>query len=184
MRSDLQNDIEEACQKLKIPAADFSLLPFTTNWRQLEEHIYKAFCRIEGQGRPCWLWKRYKSEWFGLALEDYPDYILDQLVPISENVWFMAYDGDNFFFYEGKVKPIQQVLSECSPDEYYLINKKFEWLLSVNHHDYLTGTGTFIIHQLKVFAQRSPEMLTTAYPFLCRKRKTPISVVNWYPSHF
>lgn len=164
MRSDLQNDIEEACQKLGIPAADFGPLPFTTNWHQLEERIYKAFCRIEGQGRPCWLWERYKGEWFGLALKDYPDYILDQLVPIAEVVWFMVYDGDDFYFYHGRVNAIQQILLECSPDEYYLINKKYNWLLSVNHHDSLTGTGEFIIQQLKSFAQRSPELLTTAYP--------------------
>jgi hypothetical protein len=164
MRSNLQNDIDEACQKLRIPAADFSPLPFTTNWHQLEERIYQAFCNIAGKGRPRWLWEKYKNEWYGLSLKDYPDNILDQLVPNSETVWFMAYDGDNFFFYQGKVKAIQQVLFECSPDEYYLINKKYEWLLNVNHHDYLTGTGAFIIHQLKSFAQRSPEMLIAAYP--------------------
>jgi hypothetical protein len=76
----------------------------------------------------------------------------------------MAYDGDNFIFYQGKVEAIQQILLECSPDEYYLINKKYEWLLSVNHHDSLTGTGEFIINQLREFAQRSPELLTAAYP--------------------
>jgi hypothetical protein len=48
--------------------------------------------------------------------------------------------------------------------ECYLINKKYEWLLSVNHHDNLTGTGAFIIGQLKSVAQRSPEMLIAAYP--------------------
>lgn len=164
MRSDLLNDIEEIRQKLGISAADFSPLPFTTNWHQLEERIYKAFCKIEGQSRPRWLWERYKNEWYGLSLKDYPDYILDQLVPASETVWFMAYDGDDFFFYQGKVKAIQKILLECSPDEYYLINKKYEWLLSVNHHDSLTGTGVFIIHQLKSLAQHSPELLTAAYP--------------------
>lgn len=164
MRSDLHNDIEEARQKLAIPTPDFNPLPFTTNWHQLEERIYKAFCKIAGKERPRWLWERYKNEWYGLSLKDYSDDILDQLVPTSETVWFMAYDGDSFFFYEGKVEAIQHILLECSPDEYYLINKKYKWLLSVNHHDSLTGTGEFIINQLKAFAQRSPEFLTAAYP--------------------
>jgi hypothetical protein len=164
MWSELRQDIEEARRDLRIPTGDFSPMPHTTNWHQLEEHIYKAFCKIKGQGRPCWLWENYKNEWYGLALEDYPDYILDQLVPTNEIVWFMAYDGDNFIFYQGKVKAIQQILLECSPDEYYLINKKYEWLLSVNHHDSLTGTGDFIINQLKSFEQRSPELLIAAYP--------------------
>jgi hypothetical protein len=164
MWSDLRQDIEQARKEYNIPEADFSPLPHTTDWHRLEERIYSNFCRIEGKGRPRWLWERYRNEWYGLALEDYPDYILNQLIPAAEIVWFMAYDGDDFLFYQGKVSAIQQVLSECSPDEYYLINKKYEWLLSVNHHDSLTGTGTFIINQLKAFAQRSPELVTAAYP--------------------
>jgi hypothetical protein len=56
-----------------------------------------------------------------------------------------------------------KVKSELA-DEYYLINKKYEWLLSVNYHDSLTGTGEFIISQLKAVAQRSPELLISAYP--------------------
>jgi hypothetical protein len=76
----------------------------------------------------------------------------------------MAYNGNDFLFYQGNVKSIQLILLECSPDEYYLINKKYKWLLSVNHHDSLSGTGAFIINQLKSFAQRLPEMLIAAYP--------------------
>ena len=164
MWSDLRKDVEEARRVFCIPEADFSPLPFTTNWHQLEERIYQTFCKIAAGDRPKWLWERYKSEWIGLALKEYQDYILDQLVPTTETVWFMVYDGDDFLFYQGKVKAIQQVLLESSPDEYYLINKKYEWLLSVNHHDNLTGTGAFITGQLKSLAQRSPKMLTLIYP--------------------
>ncbi|RZK30268.1 MAG: hypothetical protein EOO63_07180 [Hymenobacter sp.] len=164
MWSELRKDIEAACNELHISKTNFRPLPHTTDWHQLEERIYSAFCKIEGNGRPCWLWDSYRSEWMGLWLKDYPDNILNQLVPTTETVWFMTYDGDSFLFYEGKIEAIQQILLECSPDEYYLINKKYEWLLGVNHHDSLTGTGEFIISQLKAFAQRSPELLTATYP--------------------
>jgi len=164
MWSELRQDIEVACKALRIPKTDFSPLPHTTDWHRLKERIYSAFCKIEGRGRPSWLWERYKNEWYGLHLIDHPDDILNQLVSTAEPVWFMAYDGDDFLFYEGKVEAIQQILLECSPDEYYLINKKYEWLLSVNHHDGLTGTGEFIINQLKSFVQRCPELLIATYP--------------------
>ena len=165
MWSDLHKDIEEIRRELHIPDTDFSPLPHTTDWRRLQERIYSTFCEIEGKARPCWLWNSYKNEWLGLALAGCPDAILDQLVPITETVWFMAYDGDDFLFYQGKVKAIQKLLPELTYlDEYYLINKKYEWLLSVNHHDNLTGTGKFIINQIKAFAQRSPELLTVTYP--------------------
>ena len=164
MWSDLRKDIEIARKELHIPLTDFSPLPHTTDWHRLEERIYSTFCRIEGKGRPCWLWENYKNERYGLALKYYPDNILNQLIPVTEIVWFMTYDGDDFLFYKGKIEAIQQILLECSPDEYYLIDKKYKWLLSVNHHDSLTGTGEFIIGQLKAFAQRSPELLTSTYP--------------------
>jgi len=165
MWTDLRKDIEQIRRELQISEVDFGPLPFTTDWHQLEEHIYKAFCKLEGQGRPCWLWDSYKHEWAGLQLEGCPDEILDQLVPLNETVWFMVYDGDTFLFYQGKINAIQKVLPELTYlDEYYLISKKYEWLLSVNHHDSLTDTGEFIISQLKSFAQRSPELLISTYP--------------------
>jgi hypothetical protein len=165
MWSDLRRDIEEACKTLRIPRGDFSPLPHTTDWHLLEEGIYSAFCKIEGKGRPRWLWNNYKREWYGLELEGSPDIILNQLISVTETVWFMAYDGDNFLFYQGKVQAIQKLLPELTYlDEYYFINKKWEWLLSVNHHDILSGTGAFIINQLKSFAHRSREMLTATYP--------------------
>jgi hypothetical protein len=66
MWSDLRKDIEEARRKLCIPDTDFSPLPFITNWHQLEERIYKTFCKIEGKSRPSWLWERYKTNGTGL----------------------------------------------------------------------------------------------------------------------
>jgi len=72
----------------------------------------------------------------------------------------MLTDRDKLLFYQGKVKAIQKILPETSYlDEYYLINKKYEWLLSVNHHDILTGTGEFIVEQLKSLEQLSLELL-------------------------
>ncbi len=127
MWSDLRKDIEVARKSLLIPESDLSPLPHTTDWHRLEERIYSTFCELEGKSRPSWLWNNYKNEWYGLGLKGYPDDILDQIVPIGETVWFMAYDGDDFLFYQGKVKAIQKLLPELTYlDEYYLINKKYE----------------------------------------------------------
>jgi hypothetical protein len=165
MWSKLHKDIEAIRRELCIPETDFNPLPHTTNWHRLEKRIQSTFCKLEGKSRLCWLWSSYKNEYYGLALEVYPDAILDQLVPAAEVVWFMAYDGDDFFFYQGKVQAIQKIVPELTYlDEYYLINKKYEWLLSANHHDSLTGTGTFIITQLKDFVKRSPASVKSTYP--------------------
>lgn len=160
MWSDLRKDIEGIRRELQIPEADFSPLPHTTDWHRLEENIYSTFCQIEGKNRTSWLWEKFKSECYILQTKQLPDNILDQLVPSGETVWFMLTDRDRLLFYQGRVKAIQKILPETSYlDEYYLINKKYEWLLSVNHHDVLTGTGEFIVEQLKSLEQLSPELL-------------------------
>ncbi len=165
MWSELRKDIEAIRQELDIPESDFRALPHTTDWHLLEERIFSSFCLIQGRSRPYWLWDKLSQESYGLSLSYYPDEILNQLVPATETVWFMACDGKDFVFYQGKVEAIQKIIPECTYlDEYYLINKKYEWLLSVNHHNSLVGTGEFILNQLQAFAQRSSQTLTPIYP--------------------
>ncbi|WP_425556402.1 DUF6756 family protein [Hymenobacter saemangeumensis] len=37
--------------------------------------------------------------------------------------------------------------------EYYLVSKKYEWLLGVNHHDVLFGVGELMVQRIKVLEQ-------------------------------
>ena len=165
MWSELRKDIEAIRRELDIPESDFRTLPHTTDWHLFEERIYSSFCMLEGKSRPYWLWENLRYERYWLSLQGYPDEILNQLVPATEVVWFMAYDGDDFVHYQGKVAAIQKVIPECTYlDEYYLINKKYEWLLCVNHHNSLVGTGEFILNQLQAYAQRTSQTLTQVYP--------------------
>jgi hypothetical protein len=165
MRTELQNGIDAARQLLAISDIDFKPLSFTTDWHKLEEQIYKRFCRISGNGRPIWLWEKFKHGYQGLDLNVYIPSVLDQLIPKNELIWFMASDGSNFLFYEGKIEAIQNIIGETSYlDEYYLISKRHEWLFCVNHHDFLIGTGEFAIKQLRAFAQTHPQLVIKAYP--------------------
>ncbi|NML64062.1 hypothetical protein HHL22_02485 [Hymenobacter sp. RP-2-7] len=166
MRKALLNELDAARQLLQIPDADFRPLPFTTDWHKLEERIYHSFYHIEGKARPVWLWESFKHQTQSLQLKVLSLAILHHLIPLDETVWLMAYDGSNFFFYEGKVTVIQRIIPELTyiMDEYYLISKKFEWLLCENHHDILIGTGSFAIQQLRDFAQQFPELVISTYP--------------------
>jgi hypothetical protein len=66
--------------------------------------------------------------------------------------------GDKFWFYEGKVKTIQTVIEASSQlDEMYLISKQYDWLLCINHHDTLIGTGTRITSKMKEIKERLEE---------------------------
>jgi hypothetical protein len=166
MRTELQNEIAAAIQQLSIPTTDFRPLPFTTDWHKLEEQIYQRFCKINGKSRPIWLWDSFKRGYQGIDLNVHLHIMLNQLIPNTEIIWFMASDGNNFSFYEGKIEAIQSIIGETSfeLDEYYLISKKHEWLFCVNHHDILIGTGDFAIKQIRALAERQPQLVIKAYP--------------------
>lgn len=77
---------------------------------------------------------------------NYPFDQLLNLVDHSEKVWFFlderVSEGNKYWFYEGYITDIVSILSESTlVDEVYLVSKKYEWLLCVNHHDYIIAAG-------------------------------------------
>lgn len=71
---------------------------------------------------------------------------LEQLIPASESVWFIAEARGkkhvgNFWLYEGEVSAICAVLRECPAFEYYVVEKKMRWLVCENHHNVLIASG-------------------------------------------
>lgn len=75
------------------------------------------------------------------------------LLDEEEQVWLMVNDSDKFWFYQGRRAAIQAVLSECYHlDEIYLISKKYDWLLCLNHHDVVYGLGAPMSEKLKARA--------------------------------
>jgi hypothetical protein len=60
---------------------------------------------------------------------------LKELVPSQETVWFVAEEWKrikqhgNFWLCEGTITVIAELLGEMYGFEYYIVSKKFEWLL-------------------------------------------------------
>ncbi|WP_409340264.1 DUF6756 family protein [Paenibacillus sp. MBLB4367] len=44
---------------------------------------------------------------------------------------------------------MQNILRECSRFEYYIVSKKYSWMLCENHHGCLFGTGDVIVSKMK-----------------------------------
>ena len=96
-----------------------------------------------------WWWNGYlKGPIHSVLLPDWPAGELHKLIPLHEQIWFIAED-DKFWLFEGDIKSIQKVLSESHAFEYYIVSKKYEWLLCENHHEVLFGVGEIIIEKLK-----------------------------------
>jgi hypothetical protein len=148
---DLRAEIETIIKDNNIVPADFKALDIHDEWQKIEENIYQTFCQLNHPTiRPLWLWEYFKLETSSLVVVP-PFAILEQLIDPSEQVWFFVNgDKDKFWFYQGRVKAIRKVILEsCYIDELYLVSKKYDWLICINHHDSLIATGKAMAEKLK-----------------------------------
>ena len=149
----LRADIESIIKDKKLSVTDFKALSVHDDWKEIEEHIYHTFCKLDHPTqRPIWLWEYFKLDTFSIMVKQ-PYKLLDQLVDSEETVWFFVNgDKDKFWFYEGKVEAIVTVIEESTYiDELYLASKKYQWLICINHHDDLIATGQIMPDKLREF---------------------------------
>lgn len=147
----LRAEIVGIIKDYDIPSSDFRPLGIHESWDKIEESIYRTFCQLDHPiSRPIWLWEHFKLDTANLV-STYSYTHLDRLIDEKEEVWFFL-NGykDKFWFYEGKIKAIQKVIAESSHiDELYIASKKYEWLISINHHDCLSTTGRLMPEKLR-----------------------------------
>lgn len=154
MWTDLRNEIETIRKDFSLTDTQFRPLGLN-DWQEIEEKIYQTFCNLTHyKSRPIWLWERFKLDTFSISTEQNPYLYLDKLIDGTETVWFFVNEtvneADKFWFYQGQVKPIQTIVAEaCYIDELYLVSKKYEWLLCINHHDVLIATGQTMSDKLR-----------------------------------
>lgn len=146
MWTDLRKEIEKIRKDISLTDAQFQPLGLN-EWNEVENRIYDTFCNLTHyKSRPVWLWEHFKIDTFSISTEQKPYLYLNKLIDNSETVWFFVNETvdeeDKFWFYQGQVKSIQTIIAEaCYIDELYLVSKKYDWLLCINHHDILIATG-------------------------------------------
>jgi len=153
--TDLRSEISKTIADKGLLETDFRPLSIHENWKQIEEQIYQTFCTLKHPTqRPVWLWTDLKLDTFSLSiLHDRPELYLDKLVDKTETVWYIVNEtineGQKFWFYEGKIKSIQTIIDETWFDELYVVSKKYEWLICINHHYLLIATGNIMPDKLR-----------------------------------
>lgn len=147
--TELRSDIERARKDLSIRAEEFRELKIG-EWENIQKNIYDAFLFQRRQETTrSWLWNDFKVEDYAIGCKSDPYEKLNLLLDEDELVYFFVNETVNeqtkYWYYEGKINSIISVIGETiGLDEYYLSSKKYDWLLSTNHHDVLTGVGTII----------------------------------------
>lgn len=143
-------DIDEAIKALNLSTDQFRLVELHQH-EQILVAILERFTTLgkKGLNYPWW-WTSLKEPRASIY-DDYAPSLLEQLLPPQEVVWFIAEDvkrtkrNGNFWLYEGTVAAIVQLLGELFAFEYYLVSKKFEWLVGEDHSGILIGVGEPIV---------------------------------------
>ncbi len=153
---DFRSQLDAVRVSAGVANVDFRLVGL----HQYEAILLKIIAHFTTLGRSglnaLWLWDSFQEPKFARA--DCPPMctaMLRKLVPAEEAIWFVAEDSGrqkehgNFWLYEGHIDAIAAVLDEAWLFEFYLVSKKFEWLLCENHHDVLIAVGEPMVGKLR-----------------------------------
>ena len=68
---------------------------------------------------------------------------LPNIIPSSDNSMYVLFEGDSkYWLYEAFLSELIFILGEINGlDDFYIVSKKFDWLISLNHHDVITYVG-------------------------------------------
>ncbi|QNF33664.1 hypothetical protein HUW51_13380 [Adhaeribacter swui] len=144
-----QDNLIKLANMLAIPVDEFAPIGIH-EWPSIMKKIEATFIiKKNSNTKFNWWWEHLKGEPFGVNAGDTkPFEYLPQLIDEKEKIWFVACDSyrdfSKFWLFQGYIKSIKKILQNHYSFEYYLISKKYEWLLCVNNHDKLIGVGSIV----------------------------------------
>ena len=140
--TDLRIEVKKARERLKIDESTLREVNIS-HWDEIEQNIWKRFSTRKNSR---WIWESLHPPYYSFYIENYKLLNLTELIDQSETVWFLLDETVNektkFWIYEGLISSFDRVIWECYYiDEILIVSKKYKWLISINHHDYIIGTG-------------------------------------------
>ncbi|GHN00431.1 hypothetical protein WSM22_19200 [Cytophagales bacterium WSM2-2] len=129
-------------------------------WKDIEERLYNTFSVAKShRTRPTWIWENLKVDNLGIATDGQPYQLLDKLIDPGVDLFLFlnetVNEKDKFWIYEGRVEAVKKVIEETiGIDEVIIIDKKYNWILCVNHHDVVIVGGQLMVDRLKNLIKR------------------------------
>jgi hypothetical protein len=133
-------------RSLKISREDFNVGPFI-DWPGIQKRIEERFIiKTHSDLQPAEWPLHFKGKQQVIRSRTFEPYeYLDELLPEDEKVWLLlpdiASNSTKLWLFQGYVKPIHKVLSMLPKSPFYLIAKKYEWLLFNDQEDAFIGLG-------------------------------------------
>jgi hypothetical protein len=158
---DFRDRATDATKKHKIPFDEFHILNLN-KYEQILEDILNFFTKNGKNNLNSWRWWNDLKDEFNETHLSYRDETgwkhLDKFIDSSENLWFVALETINqkpkYWACEGKIKAIQQIVTDAYTGDYFIISKKFRWMIGENPYAMLEACGEFgmqIVNDLKKF---------------------------------
>ena len=161
----VETEISDAITTLSIEARRFKKVSNNETLDILEKMQSRFLTRKANH----WWWEHFSGSRYALRLRDDMAYKrLDSLTPVSDQpLFFVAQErlADNWGFIIYLVENIdliQNVISECSGFEYYVVPKNLDWLICENHHGVLIGISEAVVKQFQQYVILHPDEILEA----------------------
>jgi len=152
-------EIEELCKNNQIPRDKFFEVR-KDQWKSILTNIEDRFITKTHYSQGLhWGWNRLKEPSYAVRLVDPPYKHFDYFIE-DDHIWFIVEDiYDKMWIYEGESRLIfDQVIPELYQlKEYYLVSKKYKWIICEDHHGITHFSGKEIIGRIKTFEQENNE---------------------------
>ncbi len=138
------NKVLQAARELKLESKAFRQVR-AVQWAPVLKMIFEKFANTSETG-VTWLWSKLKNHGVHFQTENGLNY-LDSLFEPETEVWILFEDWDrtkkngNYWVFEGNYGSTVNVLNNMHCIEYYIVDRKINWIIIENHHDILIAVG-------------------------------------------
>lgn len=153
----VRDDIERAVKELNISHLEFAEVS-KLNWENILRRTQdKLLVNASYKTNLHWGWQAFKEPRITLRFINDDGYKNLSNIINDDMVYFIAEDfREKMWVYEGKITSIIDIIGDCYYlDEYYIVSKKYEWVLCENHHGIFIGSGMTIVERMNEFINES-----------------------------
>ena len=117
-------------------------------WGDVLKRVFERFATTNDTG-VTWLWSHLKSKGVSVQAAD-GLFRLAALCPREMRVWLLIEDFDrtrkhgNYWVFEGSFGAVIDTLNNMHGLEYYIVDRRLDWMVLENHHDTLIGVGELV----------------------------------------
>ncbi|KAA9340828.1 DUF6756 family protein [Adhaeribacter soli] len=132
-------------RSLNLSREQFTVGPFI-DWPAIQKRIESRFVmKTRSDLSPLEWPEHFKGKQQVIKSQTFEPYeYLDELLPVNEIFWLLLPDSaqeQKLWLFQGYIRPIQKVLSQLPKTSFYVVAKKYEWLLFNDRKDEFTALG-------------------------------------------